>query len=105
MPGQAGERRTAAPLLPLRDALSSELRRLHVDARLRFDEAPNAVFEISERLAALHRERAGPLDLDLHVGQDPAGPRAHDDDAVGQIEGLVDLVRDEEDGLACLAPD
>ena len=33
------------------------------------------------------------------------GPRAHHGDAIGQIDRLVDLMRDEQHGLARLAPD
>ena len=35
----------------------------------------------------------------------PAGRRAHDDDAVGEIDRLVDIVGDEEDRLAVALPD
>ncbi len=50
-----------------------------------------------ERLVLLHRaHRARPRQVDRHVGDDAAGTRAHDDDAVGEGHGFGEIVRDEE---------
>src|SRR5438132_4099218 len=49
-------------------------------------------------------DRAGAGQVDPHDLVDPPGPRAHDDHAVGQLDGLRDAVGDEEHGLPALHP-
>src|SRR5688500_14697176 len=48
-------------------------------------------------LERLHRPR--PRELVLHDLRDPAGTRGHAHDAVGQEDGLLDTVRDEQHGF------
>src|SRR5262249_486972 len=43
--------------------------------------------------------------VDLHDALDARRARAHDDDAIGQLDGLFDVVRDEHDGFALRLPD
>src|SRR5205085_857982 len=44
-------------------------------------------------------------DVDLHDSLDTRGARRHDDDAVGELDRLLDVVRDEEDRLFLRLPD
>lgn len=46
-----------------------------------------------------------PRQVDGDFLRDGGGPAAHDDDAVGQLHGLLDVVGDEDNGLFLLLPD
>ena len=60
---------------------------------------------ISRNLASrLSSERPRAAQRDVEDGFDPTRPRAHDGDAIGQIHRLVDLMSDEQDGLARFRP-
>ena len=48
---------------------------------------------------------ARPRQVDVVDPREPARPRRHDDDAVGEEDRLADVVRDEHDRLAALAPE
>src|SRR3954451_14208126 len=50
-------------------------------------------------------EAARARQVDRHDLPDPPRPRGHDDDFIGQEDGLHDAVRDEQDGLTGLEPD
>src|SRR2546428_10612485 len=52
-----------------------------------------------------HRDAARARQRDHDLLADPGWARAEDDDAVAQIDRLVDIVRDEEDRLARALPD
>src|SRR5215510_15768601 len=69
------------------------------------DQAPDPVLDGVKARFALETQRARSLDRDrddlLHL----ARPTGEDDDAVGQIDRLVDLVGDKQHGLAGLGPD
>src|SRR5262249_32041457 len=54
---------------------------------------------------AFDGEVPGTRDVYVQDGFDLAWARGHDDDAVGQVDGFVDLVGDEQDGFAVVAPD
>ena len=58
-----------------------------------------------KRVSRFRPQRPRPLERNVEHVLHAAGPCAHDDDAVGEIHGFVDLMRDEEDGLVSLAPD
>lgn len=51
------------------------------------------------------RAVAPAVEVDVDDALDMAGVRCHDDDAVRQDDGFVDVVRDEYDGLVLLAAD
>src|ERR1700683_2004368 len=54
-------------------------------------------------LRVFHLARAGERDLDFAL--DPAGAERKNDDAIAQTGGFADVVGDENNGLAGLAPD
>src|SRR5882762_1053355 len=69
------------------------------------DEVPDvvAVFEALHRL--LHREVARAREVDAHFLADTRGAGAEDDDAVAEEYRLLDVVGDEDDGLARALPE
>src|SRR5712664_3811362 len=69
------------------------------------DEVPDvvAVFEALHRL--LHREVAGAGKVDAHLFADARGAGGEDDDAVAEEYRLLDVVGDEDDGLARALPE
>src|SRR5687767_4355066 len=69
------------------------------------DEPPDLVLVLDEALRPLHLEGARTWQFDGDVGDDPSRAPRHDDDAIGEEHGLVDLVRYEEHGLARRVPD
>src|ERR1700730_15672648 len=69
------------------------------------DERPDLVQVLEELRLALEMQGARARDVDVEDGLDAPGPRAHHDDAVGEEDGLVDLVGNEEHRLAGLVPD
>src|SRR2546421_11223688 len=73
--------------------------------RLAADEVPDvvAVFEALHRL--LHREVARAGKVDAHLFADASGAGGEDDDAVAEEDGLLDVVGDEDGGLARALPE
>src|SRR6267143_5052582 len=73
--------------------------------RLVADEVPDvvAVFEALHRL--LHREVARAREVDAHFLADARGAGGEDDDAVAEEYRLLDVVGDEDDGLARALPE
>src|SRR6266851_8437069 len=69
------------------------------------DQAPDAVLDRMETRLALHAQRPRALDLDRDALLDPSGPPREHDDAVRQIDRLVDLMGDEQHGLLRFHPD
>src|SRR5467141_4061870 len=69
------------------------------------DEVPDvvAVFEALHRL--LHREVARAGKVDAHLLADARGASGEDDDAVAEEYRLLDVVGDEDDGLARALPE
>src|SRR5467141_2927418 len=69
------------------------------------DEVPDvvAVFEALHRL--LHREIARAREVDAHFLADARGAGGEDDDAVAEEDRLLDVVGDEDDGLARALPE
>src|SRR5437762_6170704 len=69
------------------------------------DEVPDvvAVFEALHRL--LHREVARARKVDAHLFADARGTGGEDDDAVAEEYRLLDVVGDEDDGLARALPE
>src|SRR5829696_237030 len=80
----------------LRDGLRLELAR---------DHPPDRVRVLHELRGALDLQLARSRERDREVRENPAGACAHHDDPVRQEDGLVDLVRDEQDGLLRGVPD
>jgi hypothetical protein len=61
---------------------------------------PVAFFQIAGRIEAA---RPGKIDIDDFLGS--GGKIAHDEDAIGELNGLLDIVRDEEDCFLFALPD
>ena len=53
----------------------------------------------------LHVDGSRPRQIDLDDARYAAGPRRHGDDAVGEQNGLADVVRHEDHGLLVRVPD
>ena len=62
------------------------------------------VLELEEARGHLGLLRAGIRDVDVHDLLHAARARVHDDDALGEDDGLLDVVGDEEAGLLLLLP-
>src|SRR5690348_17510411 len=60
---------------------------------------------VAEGEVAGRAEVAGVGDVDVDDLLDAGGAGVEDDDAVGELDGLVDVVGDEDDGLALGVPD
>ena len=78
----------------------------HETPRVRFED------DLADRASVLREQRIfigldgpRPGQLVYEDLRDPAGPRRHDDDPVGQEDGLLDAVGDEDDGLGAVDPD
>src|SRR5438094_5714163 len=74
-----------------------------MEVLLRIEQAPDLsrefwIFRVEHDLVEGARARDG----NVEIGQDPAGPRRHHDDAVGEEDRLRDAVRDQHDGLVVL---
>src|ERR1700730_594982 len=69
------------------------------------DQAPDAILDGMEAGFALHPKRTRALDLDSNRFLHSARTARKNEHAVGQIDGLVDLMRDEQDRLLRLQPD
>src|SRR5690348_6042714 len=74
-------------------------------AHLLFEQVPDLLAVGGEFRPVADLEAARTLERDPNLAHDAAGRGAHDDDAVGQIDRLVDIVGDEEDGFAVALPD
>jgi hypothetical protein len=61
---------------------------------------PVAFFQITGRL-----EMARPGKIDIDDFLDRGGTIAHDEDAIGALDGFLDIVRDEEDRFLFALPD
>src|SRR5687768_2791390 len=73
--------------------------------RLVLDHLPDSVLDREEAWITFEGEGSGPLERHGEHALDAPGTRAHHGDAVGQIDRFVDLMGDEDNGLARLAPD
>src|SRR6185503_1611208 len=101
----ASGRSYRAPSRSRADRLRAIARR-HADTIRRFlDHLPDGLLHFEETGVALEPQRPRPLEGNVDHTFHAPGPRAHDDDPIGEKHGFVDLVGDEEDGLASLAPD
>src|SRR2546425_5004290 len=69
------------------------------------DQRPEVVFQPVEAWIPLHHELAWPLDPHGERLLDLPGAGGEDDDPVREIDGLADLMRDEQDGLLRPEPD
>src|SRR4051812_17943353 len=98
--------RDPAPATPSVRASSPAGRNADTSSRSRLaaDEIPDviAVFVALHRLLDLQPSRA--RQLDLHFLADAPGARSQHDDAIAEINGLLDVVRHEDDGLAGALP-
>src|SRR5512146_2821880 len=74
-------------------------------AHLLFEQAPDLLAIGGEFRPVANLEAARALEIDRDFADDTAGRGAHDDDAVGEIDRLVDVMGHEEDGLAVALPD
>ena len=77
----------------------------HRAAHLGFDEAPDVVDVLHELGPALRLEVPRSWDVDLDDLTDASRVGAHHDDPIGEQDGLVELVGDEDDRLAVPVPD
>jgi hypothetical protein len=59
-----------------------------------------AFLEVAGRI---EMTRPGKIDVDYFL--DSGGTIAHDEDAIGELDGLLDVVRDEEDRFLFALPD
>src|SRR5215831_20637145 len=66
---------------------------------------PDALAQPAESIAAQHLVGARAGKLDLKMIDDPARPRRHHRDLVGEIDGLGQAVGDEHDGFSGRGPD
>src|SRR5256886_1694247 len=73
--------------------------------RLALDQRPDALHRRGELGLAQERLDARPVELDRHRRQHTPGPAREDDDAVREVHGLLDVVRDVEDRLSGPLPD
>ncbi len=69
------------------------------------DQAPDAVANATEALAADDVDLAWPREIDRDRLDDPSGPRTHHQHGVGEVDRLGQAVGDEEYRLAGLFPD
>src|SRR5262249_10777172 len=74
-------------------------------AHFLFDQAPDVVLHLQERRGTLDAQLAGTRERDGEDALHASRPRGHDDDAVREVDGLVDLVGDEDRRPARLLPD
>src|SRR5438067_6264113 len=77
-----------------RAAMSARLR-IHGDDDLFLDQLPDLVDVFQKAGIALERKLAGPLEGDSDVGGEPSGPIGKNQHAIGEIDGLVDLMGNE----------
>ena len=59
---------------------------------------------LTELWRGLRRQIAGPGQRYRQIQHDAAGPRRHDNDAVGQEDGFGNAVRHKDNGLAAFCP-
>src|SRR6266446_9898850 len=87
------------------DVATVKMRLFRRALRLAADEVPDvvAVFEALHRL--LHREVARAGKVDAHLLADARGAGGEDDDAVAEEYRLLDIVGDEDNGLARALPE
>src|SRR6185312_15282367 len=74
-------------------------------AHLLFEQVPNLLAIGGEVRPVADPETARALERDPNLAHDTAGRSTHDDDAVGEIDRLVDVVGDEQNRLAVALPD
>src|SRR5690242_15933303 len=104
-------RSKGVPIASRRSCLATE-RRLPLSAiaprvaHLGLEQAPDVQLHRAEsRLRLQLRDRTGTLEPDRYLLDDATWGGAHDDHPVGERDGLVDGVRDEQHGLAMGLPD
>jgi hypothetical protein len=85
-------------------ATQGELFRVRQDP-LMLDYLPDLFLEVPVLLSLLQLDRPGPFERDRPFLDDSPGPGAECDHPVGQVDGFVDLVGDEQRGLLPLVPD
>ena len=69
------------------------------------DKSPDPVHIGEELRTALESQIAGAFEGNAYVGRQPSRMRREDEHTVGQVDGLVNLVRNKEHCLAALLPD
>src|SRR6516165_1615703 len=77
----------------------------HAGADIVLDEPPDMIDILHELAGALDRERARPRQRNFHILPHATGTARKYQDPVRQKDRLVDLMGDEQDGLAPLLPD
>src|ERR1700754_3477158 len=74
-------------------------------AHIILNQPPDVIHHGDEGGLALGRQRPRSWQLDPDILEDPPGPTCKDKHAIGEKDSLIDLVRDEQHGLAAFLPD
>ncbi len=74
-------------------------------AHIILNQPPDMIDQGDESGLALGRQRPRSRQLDPDILEDASGPACKHKHTVGEKDSLIDLVRDEEHGLAAFLPD